>query len=105
MIYYEKKSQTHRMVSGTPCPGEFSPPPLPPPPPPPPSLHPPPQTSRPISQPPGLYPSLEAKISVLRLKSLEAGIWALGWIWALRLGFGSQVRPCGFGREKAEARF
>ena len=43
----------------------FSVPPLPP-------------ASRPISQPGGPYSSLEAQIPVLRPKSLETGIWALG---------------------------
>ena len=44
----------------------------------------PPPTSRPISQPRSPYPSLKAQIPVLRPKSLEAGIGALG------LGFGPQ---------------
>ena len=39
---------------------------------------------RPVSQPGGPYPSLEAQIPVLRPKSLEAEIKALG------LGFGTQ---------------
>ena len=43
-----------------------------------------PPASRPISQPGGPYPSLEAQISVLWPKSLETGIWASG------LGFGPQ---------------
>ena len=61
-----------------------------------------PPASRPISQPGGPYPSLEAQIPVLSPKSLETRIWALGlgfgpwgWdlglktgIWASRLGYG-----------------
>ena len=61
-----------------------------------------PPASRPISQPGGPYSSLEAQIPVLRPKSLETGIWALGlgfrprgWdmglqaeIWAWRQGEG-----------------
>ena len=57
--------------------GEFSPPP-PSLSPSPPSYPPLPPTLRPISQPRGPYPSLEAQIPVLRSKSLEYGIWAMG---------------------------
>ena len=59
-----------------------------------PSSYPPlPPASRPISQPQGPYPSLEAQIPVLRPKSLETGIWALGLEfgpWPLRVRFGPQ---------------
>ena len=79
--------------------GEFSPPP--------PSSSPP-STSRPISQPRGSYPSLEAQIPVLRPKSHLRGPnpslegfgpqdWDLGLkagIWASRLRYG----PEGWGR-------
>ena len=59
-----------------------------------------PPASGPMSKPQGLYPSLKAQIQVLRPKSLEARIWALGLgfgprllefgILSLRLGFGPQ---------------